>query len=238
MAAIDLKRVLKDLYNPPANKVTYVDVPEMNFLMIDGAGDPNSAPEYQAAIEALYAVAYGLKFMLKRGAQALDYVVMPSEGLWWADDMNEFSMEKKGDWRWTMMIAQPPEVTADMVSRGHCRSRQEEKPPGAARHALRRLSRRSFGADHAHRPLCRRGTHRRSATRIHPRQWLRPHGQTPRDLPERSSQDRAREDEDHPQAAHRPRLREGRSITSRRHRIDTAPTPVSTSICARFCAVP
>jgi len=41
---------------------------------------------------------------------------MPLEGLWWADDMTTFSTEAKSDWKWTMMIMQPPVVTADMVT--------------------------------------------------------------------------------------------------------------------------
>jgi hypothetical protein len=67
MAASDLKAQRKDLYYPPADEVTFVEVPEMCYLAIDGAGDPNSVPAYREAVEALYAVAYGLKFARKRG---------------------------------------------------------------------------------------------------------------------------------------------------------------------------
>jgi len=93
--AIDLKRELKHLYNPPATEVVFLDVPPMNFLMIDGAGDPNLSADYQAAIEVLYAASYALKFTLKRAAGGIDYVVVPSEGLWWAGDMDRFSMADK-----------------------------------------------------------------------------------------------------------------------------------------------
>lgn len=53
MKKVDFKKELKHLYNPPAKGVTLVDVPPMNFVMIDGSGDPNKAQEYQDAIETL-----------------------------------------------------------------------------------------------------------------------------------------------------------------------------------------
>jgi hypothetical protein len=64
----DLKKELKHLYRPSAKEVVRVDVPKMNFLMIDGKGDPGTSQSYGEAIEALYAVAYGLKFAVKKGA--------------------------------------------------------------------------------------------------------------------------------------------------------------------------
>lgn len=108
---IDLKAELKALYSAPSAKPVIVDVPAMNFLMVDGAGDPNTAPAYVAAIEALYGVSYTLKFTLKRGPEALDYPVMPLEGLWWADDMADFAKGDKSTWKWTAMILQPAFIT-------------------------------------------------------------------------------------------------------------------------------
>jgi len=112
---IDLKRELKELYGPSAKDVVRIEVPPMKFLMIDGQGDPNSAPEYSEAIEALYAVAYALKFAAKKGPLAIDYGVMPLEGLWWAEDMSSFATGARADWLWTMMIMQPDFVTAGLV---------------------------------------------------------------------------------------------------------------------------
>ena len=66
MNKIDFKKELKHLYQPTSKKFEVVDVPSMNFLMIDGQGDPNTAQEYQDALEALYAVAYKLKFISKK----------------------------------------------------------------------------------------------------------------------------------------------------------------------------
>ncbi len=113
MEKVDLKKELKQLYNPSSKEVSVVNVPEMNFLLVDGEGAPSS-PQYRDAIEALYAVAYTLKFMIKKG-KGVDYAVMPLEGLWWMDDMTKFSADEQGKskWKWTAMIMQPKYVTAE-----------------------------------------------------------------------------------------------------------------------------
>jgi hypothetical protein len=80
--------------------------------MIDGEGDPNTSPQYMAAIDALFNVSYTLKFMVKK-TKSVDYAVMPLEGLWWVDDMTKFSVERKDEWKWTSMIMQPKPVTAE-----------------------------------------------------------------------------------------------------------------------------
>lgn len=112
---LDLKQTLKPLYQPSAKVVVAVDVPAFQYLMIDGAGDPNTAPAYAQAVEALFSVSYTAKFMLKKGPQAIDYTVMPLEGLWWADDMATFSTADKSNWLWTLMIMQPPMVTEALI---------------------------------------------------------------------------------------------------------------------------
>lgn len=113
MDKIDLKKELKNLYNPSSKQVTAVEVPAMNFLMIDGEGDPAS-PQYRASIEALFGVSYALKFLVKKG-KGVDYAVMPLEGLWWVDDMAKYSVERKDEWKWTSMVMQPKYVSADDV---------------------------------------------------------------------------------------------------------------------------
>ena len=45
--------------------------------MVDGRGDPNTAPAYAQAVQWLYSVSYALKFALK--AEGRDYVVPPLE---------------------------------------------------------------------------------------------------------------------------------------------------------------
>jgi hypothetical protein len=116
MSKIDFKKELKHSYQPSAKKFAVVDVTPMQFLMIDGHGDPNTAQEYQDAVEALFGVAYALKFMSKKELEK-DYVVPPLEGLWWAKDMETFTTKRdKSAWDWTMMIMQPEWISQDMFT--------------------------------------------------------------------------------------------------------------------------
>jgi hypothetical protein len=115
MEKIDLKKNLKYLYEPSAKTFSVVDVPPMNFIMIDGHGNPNTSAIYVESLQALYSAAYTLKFKIKKEL-AVDYPVMASEGLWWMDDMREFSVERKDDWNWTMMIMQPEIVTPQLFA--------------------------------------------------------------------------------------------------------------------------
>ena len=115
MTKRDLKKELKPLFQPRTTKVVSVEVPSFNFLMIDGKGDPNNAIEYKQAVEALFSLSYTLKFKIKKGPMAIDYGVMPLEGLWWAEDMENFENLPKDDWLWTMMIMQPEMIDQDMV---------------------------------------------------------------------------------------------------------------------------
>ncbi len=108
---IDFRKEHRNLYNTSAKSAVIVDVPEMNFLMIDGVGDPNTSAGYQGAIEALYSLSYSLKFAVKKGKEAVDFAVMPLEGLWWTEDMTKFSTDRKDIWQWTAMIMQPEYVT-------------------------------------------------------------------------------------------------------------------------------
>lgn len=116
MEKLDLKKQLTTYYAASAKTVVEVDVPLLNFLMIDGQGNPNTASSYQEAVEALYSASYALKFHIKK-TQQMDYGVMPLEGLWWADDMSAFTADNKSDWRWTMMIMQPKFIGDDLIKR-------------------------------------------------------------------------------------------------------------------------
>ena len=114
MTKTDFKKTLKHLYNPPRRFVT-VDVPEMQFVMVDGHGDPNTTQDYKDAVEALYAVAYKIKFMSKKGLEK-DYTVPPLEGLWWAEDLETFIIRDKSQWDWTMMIMTPDWISAELFA--------------------------------------------------------------------------------------------------------------------------
>jgi hypothetical protein len=133
MDKIDLKRDMKHLYHASAKSVVQVEVPALNFLMIDGLGDPNTSSAYAQAVEALFAVSYATKFLVKRGPVALDYAVMPLEGLWWADDMAAFSGGDKSQWQWTMMILQPSFVSTDTIHRAIAETQQKKDLPAIDR---------------------------------------------------------------------------------------------------------
>jgi len=115
MKKIDHKKELKHFYSASTKKVDIVEVPEMNFLLIDGSGDPNTSKLYQDAVAALFGISYTLKFMIKKGKEQIDYSVMPLEGLWWMDDMTKFTTLNKDEWKWTMMIMQSQFITAKLV---------------------------------------------------------------------------------------------------------------------------
>ena len=132
MGKVNLKKELKHLYNPSAKEISVVDVPSMNFLMIDGAGDPNVSPEYQQAMEALFSLSYALKFRIKKGI-GTDYVVMPLEGLWWTDDLSQFSMTNKAIWKWTAMIMQPEYVTRELFEEALAEVRRKKGLPALDR---------------------------------------------------------------------------------------------------------
>ncbi|MCB0494867.1 MAG: GyrI-like domain-containing protein [Cyclobacteriaceae bacterium] len=129
MKKIDYKKELKHLYKPSTKKVEMVDVPAMNYLMIDGQGDPNTSVDYKNSIEALFPVAYTLKFMVKKSDLGIDYGVMPLEGLWWVDDMTQFDANKKDDWKWTSLMMQPEFITREMVEKAIEQVRQKKNPP-------------------------------------------------------------------------------------------------------------
>ena len=112
---LDYTRILKTLYSASLKTPVIIDVPPMNFLLIDGKGNPNNSPAYQEAVSALYTLAYTLKFTIKK-SRAIDYKVLPLEGLWWVTDMTRFSVDDKENWQWRMMIMQPDLITETIFS--------------------------------------------------------------------------------------------------------------------------
>ena len=110
---VDFKKSMKEFYLPSAKEVIEIEVPEMQFLMIDGMGSPGDSQEYLDALTALYPIAFKTKFLSK--AKGKDYVVPPLEGLWWADDMDDFKEGNRDKWKWTMMIMQPIWISKEMI---------------------------------------------------------------------------------------------------------------------------
>lgn len=137
MEKLDLRKELKYLYAPSAKKVEVVDVPELQFAMIDGRIEPGQMPgtsgAFQEAVGALYGISYTLKFMSKlRAHNPVDYKVMGLEGLWWIEE-GEFDITQPGNWHWTMMILQPAHVSPAMFVDAQAELRQKRPNPAIDR---------------------------------------------------------------------------------------------------------
>jgi hypothetical protein len=118
MKTLDLKKQFKNLYQPSAKKIETVQVPNLQFAMIDGAIEKGSEPgkslSFSDSTQTLYSISYTLKFMLKkRKTDAIDYPVMALEGLWWVEDGN-FDIRVKDNWFYTLMIMQPDVITQEI----------------------------------------------------------------------------------------------------------------------------
>ncbi len=111
----DLKAERTDLYAPRPGVFVDVVVPPMTFLAVEGCGDPNLSEDYRHAVEALFSASYAAKFLSKRELRR-DYVVLPLEGQWWADDMAAFRARDKTSWSWRMLIRQPAWLGQDVLS--------------------------------------------------------------------------------------------------------------------------
>ncbi|MDI7277755.1 MAG: GyrI-like domain-containing protein [Anaerolineae bacterium] len=136
MPKIDYRKELGYLYSPPQGKMTLVEVPPLSFLMIDGEGDPEREGPFQEALQALYAVSYGLRFALKR--EGIEYTVGPLEGLW-PCDLGDFSPEARSRWQWTTMIMQPEPVTAERVEQIRSELARKKALPALERLRLERF---------------------------------------------------------------------------------------------------
>lgn len=124
MTTVDLKQNLKSLYTAAVSPQV-VEVPPRQYLMIDGAGDPNTSPQFAIAVSSLYTLAYGIRAQLKK-EQGVAYKVMPLEGQWWVADLNDFDYGDKSNWLWTLMISLPDEATKDMFDTARQTARRKK----------------------------------------------------------------------------------------------------------------
>ncbi len=120
LVKLDLKKQLKYLYLPSAKEVVAVEVPEMQFAMIDGRIEPGMSPgvspDFVAAVGALFKISYAVKFVSKgRPVAPVDYTVMPLEGLW-TTPQGGVDHASSDDWTWTLMIVQPEHITSEMFA--------------------------------------------------------------------------------------------------------------------------
>ncbi len=152
MKKLDLRKEYKSLYVPPAGKVALVEVPSLQFAMINGVIEPGKGPgesiEFRDAMQALYGASYTLRFMSKqRRRNPIDYPVMALEALWWVS--HGTYLDPKRPWKFSAMILQPDHITPHMFAEAV--SQVKEKRPNAA---LRRLRLRRF-----HEGLCVQALH-------------------------------------------------------------------------------
>ena len=112
---LDLKKQQKDIFNVKENEYKKVTCPKSYYIALDGKGDPNNNEEYQAIVGALYKMAYTIKMDCKK--KDLDFVVMPLTGLWWSENIKDFTEELKENWMWTMMIQVPDFITNEIVEK-------------------------------------------------------------------------------------------------------------------------
>ncbi len=138
MDKLDLRKQYKPLYSLPSKDFTLIEIPALQYLMVDGHGDPAIAQDYIDAVQTLYSLSYTLKFHLKK-TLGLDFTVMGLEGLWWMPDMREFSLERRADWDWTMMILQPDFITPALVEQAKVQAAAKGKAPHASRARLETL---------------------------------------------------------------------------------------------------
>ena len=114
--AFDYKKEYKEFYMPK-NKPEIVDVPEMNFIAVRGAGNPNiEGSEYKDSIGLLYGIAFTIK-MSKKGTHQIegyfDYVVPPLEGFWWQEGIEGVDYSRKDEFRFISLIRLPDFVTKE-----------------------------------------------------------------------------------------------------------------------------
>jgi hypothetical protein len=141
MTKADFKKTL-DSYRAKSGEFRLLEVPPMQYLMIDGHGDPNSSQEFADALEALYPVAYKLKFASKQDL-GRDYVVMPLEGLWWSMDMETFTTARdKSRWDWTIMSMVPDWIGREMFHASVAKVAAKNPPAGLDRVRLETLAER------------------------------------------------------------------------------------------------
>jgi hypothetical protein len=130
MRTLDLKKQFKSLYQPSVKRVEIVQVPCLQFAMIDGAIEkgygPGNSPGFQEAVQALYSISYTLKFMLKkRKLDPIDYPVRALEGLLWLTEGVVFDINIKDNWSYTLVIMQPEVITPEIFEEGRSQVRQK-----------------------------------------------------------------------------------------------------------------
>jgi hypothetical protein len=125
---IDYKKEYKELYKISPGKFAIVEVPEFNFLMIEGEG-PIDQEHFTNCHNALFALSENIKFLVKKGELGIDYPVMPLEGLWWPNEKGDFDPITKECSKWRLMMMQPYIISEKIVEQGFKQTRAKFKLP-------------------------------------------------------------------------------------------------------------
>lgn len=111
------KKHEKNIYLPGLRPVL-VTVPQQNFFMISGKGNPNDE-EFSEKVAVLYSMAYAVRMMPKQGYTPdgyFEYTVYPLEGIWdLTEEGRKSSAINKDELIYTIMIRQPEFVTQETV---------------------------------------------------------------------------------------------------------------------------
>jgi len=117
METVDFRKNYKHLYSPTARTPELVTMPPMTFLAIDGRGAPDGEA-FELSIQAVYSMAFTIKFGRKKARMEPDFKMGPLEGLWSVGDENrrfDFAVDGLGRdrWQWTLLFWMPDFITKD-----------------------------------------------------------------------------------------------------------------------------
>jgi hypothetical protein len=135
MEKLDLTKKYKTYYTAKA-KPELTEIEPAQFISITGKGDPSEKP-FAEKIEALYSVAYTIKFACK--AQGNDFTVSKLEGLWWFDEnkytgmtiVNSPTSVPRSEWEYRLMIRMPDFVSESDINNAKKAVKEKKKVTNA-----------------------------------------------------------------------------------------------------------
>ena len=130
---INLEKTDKAYYKAKLEP-TVINIEAHDYLTIQGKSDPND-PDFLAAVETIYGVAYGIKFIAK--SEDLDFTVPKMEGYWWIDgcieNQAEFVNVPRDEWNWKIVIRMPEFIGKKHFERAIAQVRSKKSPKNLER---------------------------------------------------------------------------------------------------------
>jgi len=118
---------LKELYLPPENEFTLVDVPAVSYMVVDGEGNPESE-DFKSAIKWLFSLAHLIKPLIKE-KMGKDFKEPPLECLFRADNEEDFIAGNRDKWKWRVMIVVIPDWIPAEVFQNAIKKAEEKLGP-------------------------------------------------------------------------------------------------------------